>query len=358
MRNYNFSAGPSMLPLEVLEKVQSELTDYAGTGMSVMEMSHRSKPYEAINAEAEADLRELMHIPDNYDVIFVQGGASTQFEAVPLNISVNKKADYVVTGNFSNKAYKEAKKYGDMVEAASSADKNFTYIPELDRSMFRPDADYVHICYNNTIFGTRYASVPDTGDIPLVADMSSCILSQEFDVTKFAVIYAGAQKNVGPAGVTIVIVRHDMLGKENPLCPTMLKWATQVKEHSLYNTPPAFSTYVSMLVFRHLKKLGGVGEMQKVNEYKAKMLYDYIDNSSFYTNSVVPKYRSLMNVPFVTPSPETDAEFVSEAAKEGLLSLKGHRLVGGMRASIYNAMPVDGIVKLIDFMTRFEKAHR
>lgn len=358
MRNYNFSAGPSMLPLEVLEKVQSELTDYAGTGMSVMEMSHRSKPYEAINAEAEADLRELMHIPDNYDVIFVQGGASTQFEAVPLNISVNKKADYVVTGNFSNKAYKEAKKYGDMVEAASSADKNFTYIPELDRSMFRPDADYVHICYNNTIFGTRYASVPDTGDIPLVADMSSCILSQEFDVTKFAVIYAGAQKNVGPAGVTIVIVRHDMLGKENPLCPTMLKWATQVKEHSLYNTPPAFSTYVSMLVFRHLKKLGGVGEMQKVNEYKAKMLYDYIDNSSFYTNSVVPKYRSLMNVPFVTPSPETDAEFVSEAAKEGLLSLKGHRLVGGMRASIYNAMPVDGIVKLIDFMTRFEKAHK
>ncbi len=358
MRNYNFSAGPSMLPLEVLEKVQSELTDYAGTGMSVMEMSHRSKPYEAINAEAEADLRELMHIPDNYDVIFVQGGASTQFEAVPLNISVNKKADYVVTGNFSNKAYKEAKKYGDMVEAASSADKNFTYIPELDRSMFRPDADYVHICYNNTIFGTRYASVPDTGDIPLVADMSSCILSQEFDVTKFAVIYAGAQKNVGPAGVTIVIVRHDMLGKENPLCPTMLKWATQVKEHSLYNTPPAFSTYVSMLVFRHLKKLGGVGEMQKVNEYKAKMLYDYIDNSSFYTNSVVPKYRSLMNVPFVTPSPETDAEFVSEAAKEGLLSLKGHRLVGGMRASIYNAMPVDGIVKLIDFMTRFEKEHR
>ncbi len=358
MRNYNFSAGPSMLPLEVLEKVQSELTDYAGTGMSVMEMSHRSKPYEAINAEAEADLRELMHIPDNYDVIFVQGGASTQFEAVPLNISVNKKADYVVTGNFSNKAYKEAKKYGDMVEAASSADKNFTYIPELDRSMFRPDADYVHICYNNTIFGTRYASVPDTGDIPLVADMSSCILSQEFDVTKFAVIYAGAQKNVGPAGVTIVIVRHDMLGKENPLCPTMLKWATQVKEHSLYNTPPAFSTYVSMLVFRHLKKLGGVGEMQKVNEYKAKMLYDYIDNSSFYTNSVVPKYRSLMNVPFVTPSPETDAEFVSEAAKEGLLSLKGHRLVGGMRASIYNALPVDGIVKLIDFMTRFEKAHK
>lgn len=358
MRNYNFSAGPSMLPLEVLEKVQAELTDYAGTGMSVMEMSHRSKPYEAINAEAEANLRELMHIPDNYDVIFVQGGASTQFEAVPLNLAAHGKADYVVTGNFSGKAYKEAKKYGDMVEAASSADKNFTYIPELSAASFRPDADYVHICYNNTIFGTRYAETPDTGDIPLVADMSSCILSQDIDVTKYAVIYAGAQKNVGPAGVTIVIVRHDMLGRENPMCPTMLKWATQIKEHSLYNTPPAFSTYVSMLVFRHLKKLGGIAEMQKINEYKAKMLYDFIDNSSFYSNAVVPKFRSLMNVPFVTPSPETDAQFVSEAAKEGLLSLKGHRLVGGMRASIYNAMPVDGIVKLIDFMGRFEKANK
>lgn len=358
MRNYNFSAGPSMLPLEVLEKVQSELTDYAGTGMSVMEMSHRSKPYEAINAEAEAGLRELMRIPDSYDVIFVQGGASTQFEAIPLNVSVNKKADYVVTGNFSGKAYKEAKKYGDMAEAASSADKNFTYIPELNAASFRPDADYVHICYNNTIFGTRYASVPETGGIPLIADMSSCILSQEIDVTKFAVIYAGAQKNVGPAGVTIVIVRRDMLGKENPLCPTMLKWATQIKEHSLYNTPPAFSTYVSMLVFKNLLKNGGVKAAQQTNEHKAKMLYDFIDGSAFYSNPVEPRFRSLMNVPFVTPSPEKDAEFVSAAAKEGLLSLKGHRLVGGMRASIYNAMPVDGVVKLIDFMKRFELANQ
>lgn len=358
MRNYNFSAGPSMLPLEVLEKVQAELLDYAGTGMSVMEMSHRSKPYEAINAEAEADLRELMHIPDTYDVIFVQGGASTQFEAIPLNLAANGKADYVVTGNFSGKAYKEAKKYGDMVEAATSADKNFTYIPVLDKSMFRPDADYVHICYNNTIFGTRYASTPDTGDIPLVADLSSCILSQEVDVSKFGVIYAGAQKNVGPAGVTIVIVRHDLLGRENPLCPTMLKWATQIKEHSLYNTPPAFSTYVAMLVFRHLLKNGGVPAMQKVNEHKAQMLYDFIDNSTLYTNAVEKPFRSLMNVPFVTTSPELDAQFVSEAAKEGLLSLKGHRLVGGMRASIYNAMPVDGIVKLIDFMKRFERANK
>lgn len=358
MRNYNFSAGPSMLPEEVLKQVQSELLDYAGTGMSVMEMSHRSKPYEAINAEAESLLRELMNISDDYDVIFVQGGASMQFEAVPLNISKNKKADYVVTGNFSKKAFKEAQKYGDMIEAASSADKNFTYIPTLSKDSFRADADYVHICYNNTIFGTRYTQMPDTGNIPLVADMSSCILSQEVDVNKFGVIYAGAQKNVGPAGVTIVIVRKDLQDCANPLCPTMMKWSTQIKEHSLYNTPPAFSTYVAMMVFRWLKKLGGVKEIQKINENKAKMLYDFIDNSKFYTNSVEKQFRSLMNATFVTPSPETDAEFVSAAAKEGLLTLKGHRLVGGMRASIYNAMPVDGIVKLIEFMKKFESEHR
>ncbi|MCI9518763.1 MAG: 3-phosphoserine/phosphohydroxythreonine transaminase [Clostridia bacterium] len=358
MRNYNFSAGPSMLPEPVLKQVQSELLDYSKTGMSVMEMSHRSKPYEAINAEAESLLRELMAIPDNYDVIFVQGGASTQFEAVPLNISVNKKADYVVTGNFSKKAFSEAQKYGDMVKAASSEDKNFTYIPKLDRKTFRPDADYVHICYNNTIFGTRYASVPDTGSIPLVADLSSCILSQEIDVGKFGVIYAGAQKNVGPAGVTIVIVRKDLQDKADRLCPTMLKWSTQIKEHSLYNTPPAFSTYVSMLVFRWLKNLGGVKAIQEINEAKAKMLYDFIDSSDFYNNYVECEYRSLMNVPFVTPSAETDSEFVAEAAKEGLLTLKGHRLVGGMRASIYNAMPVEGIEKLIAFMKKFEKNHK
>ncbi len=358
MRIYNFSAGPSMLPESVLKQVQNELLDYSGTGMSVMEMSHRSKPYEAINAEAESLLRELMSIPDDYDVIFVQGGASTQFEAIPLNISVNKKADYVVTGNFSKKAFSEAKKYGDMVKAASSEDKNFTYIPKLDKTTFRPDADYVHICYNNTIFGTRYSSVPDTGSIPLVADLSSCILSQEIDVKKFGVIYAGAQKNVGPAGVTIVIVRKDLQDKANPLCPTMLKWSTQIKEHSLYNTPPAFSTYVAMLVFRWLKNLGGVKAIQKINEAKAKLLYDFIDSSAFYNNAVEPEYRSLMNVPFVTPSPETDAEFVADAAKEGLATLKGHRLVGGMRASIYNAMPIEGIEKLIAFMKKFEKNHK
>lgn len=357
MRNYNFSAGPSMLPLPVLERVQRGLTDYEGTGISVMEMSHRSKPYQAINDEAEARLRKLMNVPENYDIIFVQGGASMQFEAVPLNIHRSGKADYVVTGNFSGKAYKEAKKYGDMVEAASSADKNFTYIPKLDKSMFRPDADYVHICYNNTIFGTRYSSVPDTGNIPLVGDISSCILSQEIDVSKFGVLYAGAQKNVGPAGVTIVIVRKDLQDCANPVCPTMMKWSTQIKEKSLYNTPPCFSTYVAMEVFRWLEELGGVKAVQIMNEEKAKILYDFIDNSKFYTNNVEKEFRSLMNVPFVSPSEELDKEFVSAAAKEGLLTLKGHRLVGGMRASIYNAMPIEGVKKLVDFMAKFEKAN-
>lgn len=361
MRVYNFSAGPSMLPLEVLEKVQKNLIDYEGTGMSVMEMSHRSKPYEKINNDAEALLRELMNVPDNYSIIFVQGGASMQFEAVPLNLahgSTAAKGDYIVTGNFSGKAYKEAKKYGDMVEVASSKDKNFTYIPATTPDMFRQDADYVHICYNNTIFGTRYASVPDTAGVPLVADMSSCILSQEVDVSKFAVIYAGAQKNIAPAGVTIVIVRNDMLGKENPLCPTMMKWSTQVENKSLYNTPPAFATYVASEVFKYLKSIGGVKAIQKINEEKAALLYDFIDNSSFYKNPVEHEFRSLMNVPFTTPTPELDAQFVAEAGKEGLVSIKGHRLVGGMRASIYNAMPVEGIKKLIEFMAKFEKNNR
>ena len=347
-----------MLPLPVLEKVQKGLLDYEGTGMSVMEMSHRSKPYQAINDEAESLLRELMHVPENYDIIFVQGGASTQFEAVPLNIHKSGKADYVVTGNFSGKAYKEAKKFGDMAEAASSADRNFTYIPRLTRDTFRRDADYVHICYNNTIFGTRYAAAPDTGDIPLVGDISSCILGQEIDVNKFGVLYAGAQKNVGPAGVTIVIVRKDLQDCAHPLCPTMLKWSTQIKEKSLYNTPPCFSTYVAMEVFRWLKALGGVKAIQEINEQKAAMLYDYIDNSDFYANHVEKPYRSIMNVPFVSPNAELDAAFVAGAAKEGLVSIKGHRLVGGMRASIYNAMPVDGIKKLIAYMQKFEKENK
>lgn len=358
MRKYNFSAGPSMLPLEVLERVQSQLLDYEGSGMSVMEMSHRSKPYDAINNEAEALLRELMNVPDNYDIIFVQGGASTQFEALPLNLAHNStcaKGDYIISGNFSNKAFKEAQKYGDMVAVASSKDKNFSYIPTTTPDMFRKDADYVHICYNNTIFGSRYIDIPDTNGIPLVADMSSMILSQEVDVSKFGVIYAGAQKNVGPAGVTIVIVRKDLQDLANPFCPTMLKWKTQIDEKSLYNTPPCFSTYVALEVFRYLKKMGGVKAMQKINEEKAQMLYDYIDSSKLYSNPIEKKFRSLMNVPFVTTSPELDAKFVKEAGEAGLVSIKGHRLVGGMRASIYNAMPVEGVKALIDFMKKFEQ---
>ena len=346
-----------MLPLEVLEQAQKEFLDFNGTGMSITEMSHRSKPFQAVVDEAVALMRELMNIPEEYDVLFVQGGASTQFEAVPLNLLKTGKADYVVTGNFSGKAYKEAKKYGDMRLIASSEDKNFTYIPDVDSLQFNDDADYVHITSNNTIFGTRYTKFPVT-KAPLVCDMSSNILSEEVDVTKFGLIYAGAQKNLAPAGVTIVIVRKDLLGNEMPICPTMLKYATQAKENSLYNTPPCFAIYMAMLNLRYLKKIGGIKAIQKINEEKAAMLYDYIDSSDFYTNPVEKKDRSLMNVPFVTPSKELDELFVKEAAANGLVSLKGHRLVGGMRASIYNAMPVEGVQKLIAFMKDFEKAHK
>ncbi|MDE7464543.1 MAG: 3-phosphoserine/phosphohydroxythreonine transaminase [Clostridiales bacterium] len=358
MRVYNFSAGPGMLPLEVLERVKAGITDYNGTGMSVMEMSHRSKPYEAINAEAEALLRELMGIPDDYDVLFVQGGATNQFSAVPLNLGTkNRKADYVVTGNFSQKAYEEGARFIDAKEAASSKDKNFTYIPELKRGMFRPDADFVHICYNNTIFGTRYTKAPDTGNVPLVCDMSSMILSETVNVKDFALIYAGAQKNIGPSGVTVIIVRHDLTTSPDPKCPVMLRYDNQVKNKSLYNTPPCFSTYVVMEVLRYLKERGGIAEIQKINERKAKKLYDYIDSSKFYTNSVEKKYRSLMNVPFVSPNAELDDKFVKQAAENGLVSIKGHRLVGGMRASIYNAMPEEGVDALIAFMDKFKKAN-
>lgn len=358
MRVYNFSAGPSMLPLPVLERVQSNLLDYEGTGMSVMEMSHRSKPYMAINAEAEQLLRELMNVPDNYDVLFLQGGASTQFAAVPLNLgNARKKADYVVTGNFAKKAFQEGKIFLDAVKAASSEDKNFTYIPELKESMFRPDCDYVHICYNNTIFGTRFDREPEVGRT-LVGDISSIILSQEIDVSKFGLLYAGAQKNVGPAGTTIVIVRHDLTENAMDITPTMLKYSTQTGEHSLYNTPPCFTTYVAMEVFRYLKSIGGVKAMQKINERKAGKLYDYIDGSGYFVNPVEKKFRSMMNVTFTTPSKEEDEEFVAAAAKEGLVSLKGHRLVGGMRASIYNAMPEEGVDKLIEFMNKFAKSKK
>ena len=353
MRVYNFAAGPSTLPLPVLEEAQRDLLDYQGTGMSITEMSHRGKTFMAVNAEANALLRELLNIPDDYSVLFVQGGASQQFAAVPLNLLQKGKADYILTGNFATKAYEEGTKFGDMAIAASSKDANFTYIPDMNKVTFRDGIDYVHITQNNTIFGTRYIDLPKTS-ATLVSDMSSNILSEVIDVKKFGLIYAGAQKNIAPAGLTIVIVKKDLIGKALPICPTMLNYAIQDKNDSLYNTPPCFPIYVAMLVFRWLKNLGGVPAMQKINEEKAAILYDFIDNSSFYTNSVEKKYRSLMNVPFVCKTEELNAQFVAEAAKNGLVSIKGHRLVGGMRASIYNAMPVEGVKALVEFMKKFE----
>lgn len=358
MRNYNFSAGPSMLPLEVLKKAQEQMLDYEGTGMSVMEMSHRAKCYDAIIKKAEADLRTLMNIPENYKVLFIQGGASQQFAAVPLNLSVKGKADYIITGNFASLSFKEASRFTNARAAASSQDKNYTYIPLTTAADFDRDADYVHITTNNTIFGTHYTELPDTAGVPLVADMSSNILAEVTPVERYAVIYAGAQKNISSAGLTIVIVREDMLERSMDICPTMLKWKTQADADSLYNTPPTYQIYIAGLVFEHLLSLGGVAEMEKINRYKAGLLYDFIDNSDFYTNSVAKEDRSLMNVPFVTPGKETDAAFVAQAAANGLLSLKGHRLVGGMRASIYNAMPVEGVKALIEFMKKFETENK
>ncbi len=353
MRVYNFAAGPSMLPIEVLEEAGRQIEDYQGSGMSVMEMSHRSKWYEAINNECIALVRELMNISDDYDVILVQGGASTQFEAIPLNLLKNGKADYIITGNFAQKAYEAAQNFGDIKAAASSKDKNFTYIPKTTRSDFRADADYLHITENNTIFGLKYNTLPDSG-LPLVADLSSSIMSEVTDVNKYSLIYAGAQKNLAPAGVTLVIVKKDMLGHEMPICPTMLKYSTQIEANSLYNTPPCWSIYMMMLNMRYLKKLGGVAEIEKVNRAKAAILYDFIDSSDFYFNYVEKESRSLMNVPFVTLSDEVNSKFVKEAEQNGLVALKGHKSVGGMRASIYNAMPVDGVKKLVDFMKKFE----
>ncbi len=357
MRVYNFAAGPSTMPLDVLKEAQRDFLDYAGSGMSITEMSHRTKTFMAVNDEANALLRELMSIPDNYSVLFVQGGASQQFAAVPLNLMANKKADYIVTGNFAKKAYEEGCKYGDCKIIASSEDKNYTYIPDVDSLVFSSDADYVHITSNNTIFGTKYSKFPKT-TAPLVADMSSNILSEQVNVSDFGVIYAGAQKNIAPSGVTVVIVRNDLLGKELDICPTMLSYKIQAKNDSLYNTPPCFPIYMAMLVFRRLKEMGGVKAIEEINNYKAKMLYDFIDNSSLYKNSVNKADRSIMNVPFVTGSSELDALFCKEATENGLVSLKGHRLVGGMRASIYNAMPVEGVKALIEFMKKFELQHK
>lgn len=352
-RVYNFSAGPSMLPLKVLEKAASELVCYGDSGMSVMEMSHRSPDYEGIIADAEKLLRQLMNIPDNYKVLFLQGGASTQFAAVPLNLKKNGKADYVVTGQFSKKAYKEAQKYLDARLVASSEDRNNTYIPALTKADFDSNADYVHICFNNTIYGTKWNYIPDTGDIPLVADMSSCILSEPVDVSKFGVIYAGAQKNMAPAGLTIVIVREDLLGHADPTCPSMLDWKLMADNGSMYNTPPCYCIYMAKLVYDWLIELGGLEEMKKMNEKKAKLLYDYLDSQDKYFAPVEPAYRSMMNVTFATGNPELDKRFAAEAGKAGLKNLKGHRSVGGMRASIYNAMPYEGVEKLIDFMKSF-----
>ncbi|MBQ3226060.1 MAG: 3-phosphoserine/phosphohydroxythreonine transaminase [Clostridia bacterium] len=357
-RVYNFSAGPSMLPMEVLEQAAKEMTNYNGSGMSVMEMSHRSPVYDAIIKETEADFRKLMNIPDNYKVLFLQGGASTQFAAVPLNLMKTGKADYVVSGQFSGKAYKEAKKYGDAKCIATSEDKTFSYIPEITPDMVREDADYVHVCYNNTIFGTKYPEVPNVGDKVLVADMSSCITSEPVDVTKFGVIYAGAQKNMAPAGLTVVIIREDLLGTAREDIPTMLDYKTMADNDSMYNTPPCYAIYVAGLVYKWALKNGGLVAMKERNEKKAALLYDFLDQSSLFKPTAEKKYRSLMNVCFVTGDAELDKKFCKEAAEAGFVNLKGHRSVGGMRASIYNAMPTEGVAALVEFMKKFEENNK
>lgn len=354
-RVYNFSAGPSMLPLAVLEKAAAELVCYGESGMSVMEMSHRSPEYDAIIKDAEAKIRTLMQIPDNYKVLFLQGGASTQFAAVPLNlIRRTGKADYIVSGQFSGKAFKEAQKLGyDVKCVATTKDDNFDHVPVVTRDMFRPDAAYVHICFNNTIYGTKYPYIPDTGDIPLVADMSSCIISEPVDVSKFGVIYAGAQKNMAPAGMTLVIVREDLLDYAEEKMPTMLEWKTMAENGSMYNTPPCYAIYMAKLVYEWILGLGGLEVMQAMNRKKADLLYGYLDSQDYYIAPVKKESRSMMNVTFVTGDPELDKKFASEAGKVGLKSLKGHRSVGGMRASIYNAMPYEGVEALVAFMKKF-----
>ena len=355
-RIYNFSAGPSMLPEEVLKTAAAEMLEYGATGQSVMEMSHRSKEYQAIIDAAESDLRDIMNIPDNYAVLFLQGGASTQFAMVPMNLMTkNKKADYIVTGQWAKKAYKEAARYGNARVIASSEDKTFSYIPKVTKDMIDPEADYVHICMNNTIYGTKWQGLPDTGDVPLVADISSCILSEPIDVSKFGVLYAGAQKNVAPAGLTIVIIRKDLIGNAMDITPTMLNYQTHADNGSMFNTPPCYTIYIAGLVFKWIKSLGGLEEMKKVNVEKASLIYDFLDSSKLFKGTVVPEARSLMNIPFVTGNEELDAKFVSEAKKAGFVNLKGHRSVGGMRASVYNAMPVEGARKLVEFMKKFEE---
>lgn len=356
-RVYNFSAGPSMLPEEVLKKAQEEMLEYGSSGMSVMEMSHRSKDYDDIIKGAEKLIRELMNVPDNYKVLFLQGGGSTQFAMVPMNLGVNKKAaDFLITGQWAKKAAAEAEKYIKVNKIASSADKTFSYIPKPDASEFssKDDVDYCYICYNNTIYGTRFTELPKT-EATLVADISSCAMSEEIDVTKFGLLFAGAQKNLGPAGVTLVIVREDLLGEPLEGTPTMLTYKVHADADSLYNTPPTYAIYIFKLVLEWIKEKGGIAALQKINEDKAQILYDFLDSSKLFKGTVVKEDRSLMNVPFVTGDEELDAKFVKEAKAAGLVNLKGHRTVGGMRASIYNAMPVEGVKALVEFMKKFEQ---
>ena len=377
-RVYNFSAGPAVLPEEVLKEAAAEMLDYNGSGQSVMEMSHRSKVYDAIIKEAEADLRELMNIPDNYKVLFLQGGASQFFAEVPMNLMKNKKAAYIITGQWAKKAFQEAKIYGEAIAVASSEDKTYSYIPDCSNLDIPEDADYVYICENNTIYGTKYKELPDTKGKLLVADVSSCFLSEPVDVSKYGVIFGGVQKNIGPAGVVIAIIREDLITDDVlPGTPTLLKWKTQADNDSLYNTPPCYNIYIPPdgpagagwgicpprpyiiyicgKVFKWIKKMGGLLAMKEHNEKKAKILYDFLDESKLFKGTVVKEDRSLMNVPFVTGDKELDAKFIEEATKAGFVNLKGHRSVGGMRASIYNAMPVEGVEKLVEFMRNFEK---
>ncbi len=357
-RVYNFSAGPATLPEEVLQKAADEMLCYGESGQSVMEMSHRSKEYQAIIDSCEALLRSTMSIPDNYKVLFLQGGASSQFAMVPLNL-MNKtgKADFVLTGQWATKAYKEASRYGECNAVASSKDKTFSYIPKLDKSTFNPTADYFHICQNNTIYGTRFSELPDTGNVPLVADMSSCILSEPVDVSKYGLIYAGAQKNMGPAGLTVVIVREDLIGNAQDITPTMFNYQIHAENGSMFNTPPTYGIYILKLVLEWIAEKGGLTAMKELNEKKAAVIYNFLDNSKMFNATVQGADRSLMNVPFVTGNEELDAKFVAEAKKAGFINIKGHRSVGGMRASIYNAMPIEGVEKLVEFMTKFEQAN-
>ena len=355
-RVYNFSAGPAVLPEEVLKEAAAEMLDYRGTGMSVMEMSHRSKAYQQIIDEAEADLRELMNIPDNYKVLFLQGGAHLQFAMVPMNLMKNKVADYIITGQWAKKAWKEAQKFGKANAIASSEDRTFSYIPDCSDLPISEDADYVYICENNTIYGTKFWELPNTKGKLLVSDVSSCFLSEPVDVTKYGIIYGGVQKNIGPAGVVIAIIREDLITEDVlPGTPTMLQYKTHADNGSMYNTPPAYGIYICGKVFKWLKKQGGLEAMKERNEKKAKILYDFLDQSKLFKGTVEKKDRSLMNVPFVTGDKELDAKFVKEAEAAGFVNLKGHRSVGGMRASIYNAMPIEGVEKLVEFMEKFEK---